>query len=150
MKNNFIDLEKAKEMLNSGDYTCVLCKDDVVYTSKLRGVKPLLDLLNSKTDLQGFSAADKVVGKATAFLYVLCGVAQVYAPVMSEPAKNVLIENGIVPLCEKEIMAVHNRTDTGFCPMETAVYNIDNPEKALIAIKNTLKDLQKSTIIETV
>lgn len=146
MKSNFNNLERAKEILNSDDYTCVLCKNDIVYTSKSRGVKPLLDWLDNKTDLHGFSAADKVVGKATAFLYVLCGVAQIYAPVISEPARDILIENGIIPVCDKEVKAIRNRTDTGFCPMETAVYDIDNPHEALTVIKNTLTKLQKNTM----
>ncbi len=143
MKNNSNDLEKAKKLLNSGDYTCVLCKDDVIFTSKQRGVKPLLDWIDSKTNLQGFSAADKVVGKATAYLYVICGVSKVYSPVISEPAKKVLFENKIAAVFDKSVTAIRNRTNTGFCPMETAVYNIDDPTEALIAVKNTLAVLQK-------
>ena len=53
------DLEKAKAILENGNYTCVLCKGDTVHTSQHRGVRPLLDLLD--TDVSGFSAADKVV-----------------------------------------------------------------------------------------
>lgn len=142
MKNNYDDLEKAKKLLNNGGYTCVFCKADVVYISKLKGVKPLLDFIHSNTDLKGFSAADKVVGKAAAFLYVLCGVSKVYAEVISEPAKDVLTQNGIIYVCDKTVKAIRNRTDTGFCPMETAVYKIDNADEALAAIKSTLKKMQ--------
>ena len=35
-------------------------------------------------DLRGFCAADKVIGKATAFLYVLMGVNSVYFPTSTE------------------------------------------------------------------
>lgn len=68
------DLKKAAEMLKNGAYTCVLCKDEEIITCAERDVKPLLDLYDSGNDLKGFSAADKVVGKAAAFLYVLLGV----------------------------------------------------------------------------
>ena len=71
MKN---DLKKAIDILNSGQYTCVLCKDNEIHISTERGVKPLLEWLESGIALKGFSAADKVVGKAAAFLYVLLGV----------------------------------------------------------------------------
>ena len=57
------DRFKARDLLESGDYTCVLQKGEVSYTSKERGVKPLFDWLESSVDLRGFSAADRVVGK---------------------------------------------------------------------------------------
>ena len=67
-------MENAKELLESGGYTCVITDGDRVLTSTLRGVKPLVQFLESGRDLTGFSAADKVVGRATAYLYVLLGV----------------------------------------------------------------------------
>ena len=60
------DLEKAKSILQGSDYTCVLCRGDQIHTSRHRGVRPLLELL--ETDVSGFCAADKVVGKATVLL----------------------------------------------------------------------------------
>ena len=76
-------LRKAKETLESGGYTCVLTDGTIVYTSKLRGVKPLVQFLESGTIPSGFSAADKVIGRATAYLYVLLGVREVYAQIIS-------------------------------------------------------------------
>lgn len=61
MKN--CDLERAKEVFNSGDYTCVLCKDGATLTSTERGVKPLLSWLDDENGAEGFSAVDKVVGR---------------------------------------------------------------------------------------
>ena len=58
MKN--CDLERAREIFDSGDYTCVLCKGEVTLTSTERGVKPLLNWLDGENVLKGFSAADKV------------------------------------------------------------------------------------------
>ena len=84
------DLNKAKALLAAGGYTCVLCRGDEIHTATARGVKPLVDWLDSGLDLRGFSAADKVVGRATAFLYVLLGVREVHALVMSAPAKEAL------------------------------------------------------------
>ena len=71
------DLEKARELLHTGEYTCALCRGNEHYTSTLRGVRPLFEWLESGNDLRGFSAADKVVGKGAAFLYVLLGVQSV-------------------------------------------------------------------------
>lgn len=135
------DLEKATDALNGGDYTCVLCKGDVVYTSTQRGVKPLVEWIDSGVDLNGFSAADKIVGKAAAFLYVLLGVKAVYAHVMSEAAIRVLSENGIECRCDTSVEKIINRANTGICPMEEAVGGISSPNEALTAVKQKMRQL---------
>lgn len=134
------DLEKATDALN-GDYTCVLCKDDVVYTSTQRGVKPLVEWIDSGVDLNGFSAADKIVGKAAAFLYVLLGVKAVYAHVMSEAAIRVLSENGIECRFDTSVEKIINRANTGICPMEEAVGGVSSPNEALTAVKQKMRQL---------
>ena len=77
------DLQHAKTLPEDHNYTCVLCKGEQIYTSTKSGVKPLLELLDSPGNFNGFSAADKIVGKAAAMLYVLLGVKEVYAQVLS-------------------------------------------------------------------
>lgn len=131
------DLEKARAAFADSEYTCVVCKGETVLTSAQRGVKPLLAWLDSGECPGGFSAADRVVGKAAAFLYVLLGAQAVYAQVMSVPAKSVLTENGIEALCDTLADAIRSRDGKGFCPMETAVWDINDPEQALAAIKET-------------
>ena len=129
------DLEKAKKLLPEGGYTCVLCRGAEVHTATARGVRPLLDWLDSGLDLRGFSAADKVVGRATAFLYVLLGVRTVHALVMSTPAKEALEANGIPAFCGREVAGIINRRGDGPCPFEEAVLDITDPEEALSAIR---------------
>lgn len=136
------DLNQARRTLLQGGFTCVLCRGEAIRTSSARGIAPLLTFLNDG-QWSGFSAADKVVGKATAFLYVLLGVRAVYAPVMSEAALRILTEHGIECVFETEVEAVFNRTRTGYCPMETAVREIEDPREALAAIRRTLETLQK-------
>lgn len=137
------DLSIAKELLLSKNYTCVLCKDDKVHISKERGVKPLLDWFDKKADLKNFSAADKVVGKGAAFLYTLLGVKEIYACVISESANEVLEKFGIRVYFDECVKAILNRSKTGFCPIETSVKNIDEPEKAVPIIRETLFSLNK-------
>lgn len=122
--------------LLSDNYTCVFCKGDLVYKFTDRGVQPLLSLLNNKTDLKGFCAADSIVGKAAAFLYFLLGVEEVYADVMSESAIYTLAYYGIQPICNTSVKHIINRTHTGICPMEETVLDIDSPNKAYEALKN--------------
>lgn len=124
-----------------GEYTCVLGREGTLYTSKERGVKPLLEWIAQGVCLEGFSAADKVVGKATAFLYVLAGVRQVYAPVMSEAAMQVFVRYGIQTEADQIVPAIRNRSNTGLCPMETAVSECETPEDAYKIILEKLKEL---------
>lgn len=135
------DLEKAIGRLHEGPYTCVLCKEEELYTSTERGVKPLLDWLDGEVDVKGFSAADKVVGKAAAFLYVLLGVKEVYASVMSEAAMYTLERNGLAFQCDISVKNIINRAGTGYCPMEEAVRDLSVPSEALEAIRARLRSL---------
>lgn len=139
------DLQQACAILHQGNVTCVLCRENTIRTGTSRGVAPLLDFLNEGS-WSGFSAADKVVGKATAFLYVLMGVRAVYAPVMSTAAIRVLNAHGIECSYDTETEAVFNRTRTGFCPMETAVREIEDPHQALTAIRATLAELARKPL----
>ena len=89
------DIEKAKEIFSSQKYTCVLCKGDITYKSTATGVKPMLGFIENETDLVGFSAADKIIGKAAAMLFVLAGVKEVYGTVISQGAADVFKQNSI-------------------------------------------------------
>lgn len=133
------DLEKAKSILESGGYTCVLCKGSTTHTSCHRGVRPLLDLLD--TDVSGFCAADKVVGRATAMLYRLLGVHSVHAQVISQGALQVLENSGIAVSWDTQVEFIRNRAGDGRCPMEQATEGITDPREALVAIENKLKEL---------
>lgn len=135
------DLEKSRQLLLTNDYTCVLCKDESVYTSFERGVKPLVSWLESDTDLRGFSASDKVVGKGAAFLYIQLGVRSIYANVISTPALNLLKNYGIAVEFSTEVMGIINRKGDGICPFELTVLDIDDPEIALKAIRNKMNEM---------
>lgn len=137
------NLTHARNMLQSGDYTCVVCREETVYTTTHRGVAPLLDWLDSGTDLAGFSAADRVVGRGAAFLYCLLKVNAVYARVMSHPAAEVLKAYGIDAYADTFVDGIINRTGTGPCPFEAAVMEIDNAQEALSVIRSKRMELQK-------
>ena len=136
-------LEKAKSMLQEG-FTCVLCGENATYTATARGIRPVLELLDSGDDFSAFCAADKVVGKATAFLYVLLRVRAVYAPVMSRAALAVLESHGIEASWDVLTDAVLNHRKDGLCPMESATRDISSPEAALCAIRKTLAAMVKT------
>ena len=137
------DTESAKKLLIDGAFTCVLVKDTIVYSSIERGVKPLMELIDNQIDCAGFCVCDKVVGKAAAFLYAILEVKEVYTFVISQSAKDVLLAHGIQIYEEHVVEAIRNRNNDGFCPMETAVWEIDNKDQAYEVIK---KRMQKPSI----
>ena len=142
MKTNAnLNTLKAKELLEKNGYTCVFINEKTVYKSTERGVKPLLNLIEEKADVKGSFVADKVIGKAAAFLYVLLKVKEIYSLVISAPAKQILENNGIYIFYDKLVERIENRKKDGFCPMEECVLNCNSPEKALFLIKEKLKTL---------
>lgn len=139
MKN----IQKAKDILIKNGYTCVLCSNGEEYHSTFRGVKPLIDFLESGKCFHGFSAADKTVGLGAAHLYILLGVKTVWANVISEPAKALLEQNGISVFYETQVPYIINRQGDGKCPIETAVNGINDSKEAYKTIIKTLENLQK-------
>jgi len=137
------DIEKAKKLLSGGNFTCVLCKGDTSYTSTGKGVSPMLTFLENGTELRGFSAADKIVGKAAAMLFVCAGVTEVFAEVMSKAAVNYLKERGIA--CSYGVLTdkIINRKGDGLCPMELAVMDIDDEKLGFSAIKNRFDEIRR-------
>lgn len=136
MKN----LSEAKRILSDG-HTCVLMSDNDVITTDERGVLPLVKWIDEGRNFDNYSAADKVVGKAAALLYVSLGVKRIWAGVISKPAAQMFENHGIEYWYDTLTDAIINRKGDGFCPMETAVMDIDSPEEALVAIKNKLNEL---------
>lgn len=60
---------------------------------------------------------------------------------MSKAAIDTLIKNNIQIRYENAVEKIINRSGTGFCPMEEAVWDIDAPELAKQAIKDKLCQL---------
>jgi len=128
-----------KELLKK--YTCVLIKEKEIHFSTERGVKPLYLFLKSGKDFSGFCAYDRVVGKATAFLYLLLKIKSVYAEVLSEQALMLLQKHGIVVEYQTLVKNIINRNKTDICPFEKAVLEINNEQEALKIIEDKMQEL---------
>ena len=95
----------------------------------------------SKTDFSGFSAADKVVGRGAAFLYLLLGVKAVYAEVISTPAKELLSAHGVELSYGREAEYIINRKGDGMCPFEAAVLDVSDKTEAYAAIRRKMIEM---------
>lgn len=136
------DLERALEILRSEKLTLAAVNGGEIIRSCERGVKPLLGLIDGGISLRGYCAADKVVGAAAAYLYVLLAPDELYAEVVSAPALEVLQKYGVRTEYGRLTDAIINRDGTGFCPMETAVRSAANPEQAEALIREKLDRLK--------
>ena len=127
------EMTYARQMLSIGGYKLVVCAKDSVHVSEESGLASLLSLVGEDTWI-GAAAADRVVGKAAAMLFVLLRVKSVYAGVITGPAKAVLEAQGIEcvygTLVERLIDA-----DGKVCPSELAVENVVDPSDAPAALK---------------
>lgn len=137
-------LLNAKSILENEGLTCIITDGERIYKSTLRGIKPLLEFVQNGRNVKGFYAADKVVGKAAAFMYILLGVKALYAKIISRPSLALLNEHGIEVFYDTPVDAIKNRSGDGFCPMEQAVKDISNPQDALTAVIQKLEQLKKS------
>lgn len=137
------DISRAAKLLSERELTLCLVLGDYVFTSEARGVAPLLELLDGDRPPRGFFAADRVVGRGAAYLYVLLGASHVYAKVLSRGAREVLCRFGIGFSCDVLTDSVRNRAGDGPCPIEAAVAGETEPMRALFAIRKRLSELQK-------
>ncbi len=137
------DLEKAKEILAESGATCVLCRGGTVYTSEKSGIAPMMDFLTAGIDLSEYAAADKIIGRAAAMLFVLAGVAAVYGEVASEGALSVFAAHGIPCTYGTLTAAIVNRAGDGLCPMERATDGITDPAEAFTALQKALAALRR-------
>lgn len=137
-----MDLLKAKQELADGNFTCVLRLGNRVFTSRQRGIAPLLEWLDGGEIPRGFSAADKAVGKAPACIYVLMGAKAVFAGIMTSSAIEIFQRFGIEYECVLEVPMIRNRTDTDFCPVELAVQSFSEPLEVINAARRRLEQMK--------
>ena len=137
-------MTKAKSLLN-GKTTCVLADAaGHIIRSERRGIAPMMLLFEQLGDTklpEGFCAADKIVGKAAAFLFVRAGINSVYAEVLSRDGKAVLDAYGIPVEYETLSDRIINRTGDDICPMEKCVAACKEPEEGYLALRKLCLEL---------
>ncbi len=133
------DIEKAIKLLTG--HSVALVRGEKTYISDERGVKPLITYIAEGVDLDGFSAADTVIGKAAAMLMVKVGIREVFGVVMSSSAKAYFERHNVTFGYHTLTDSILNRTKTGICPMESAVRGIEDPQEGYKAILNKLNQI---------
>lgn len=138
------NLQRAKNLLTENNASIVLVKDDEVFISDKKGIAPMIGFISDNTNLNGFSAADKTVGKAAALLFAFAGIKEIYAEKLSRATIPVLEEHNIGYSYKEIYDRILNRDKSDICPMEKTVADINDPKEAFIALKAKLEMLGRS------
>lgn len=133
------DIELAIEKLDG--HSISLCKNGEYFTDDGRGITPMMCFIADGKDLMGYSAADVIVGKAAAMLFVKAGIVCVHGRVMSEKGKDYLESSGISCTYNTLTDKIISRQGTDICPMEMTVANIDDAEKGYKALVAKQKEV---------
>lgn len=128
-------MEDLIQLLHEGHHSLVVANGDVCAFDG-RGVNDLYDLFKKDPGfLKDASLADKIVGKAAAALMALAKVREVYADVVSRPALDLLADSKISVSYGTVVPHIVNRTQTGWCPLETLCLDCPTPEDCLVRIE---------------
>lgn len=137
-----MEREELKQLLSKKEASCMLFEDEqVIMTSYAKGVLPLWCFITECEMLpEGhLEVADKMVGRAVAYLLAYLGVSQVYTKVISKTALEVLSHYPIVIHYDEIVPYILNHTQDGQCPMEAALEQVESEVKALSIIDQFVK-----------
>ncbi|MGL4736519.1 MAG: DUF1893 domain-containing protein [Cellulosilyticaceae bacterium] len=137
--------QELKAYRDQHDYSCVVLQDgDVLLTSREKGITPLYGFLESlevypKGKLE---LADKIIGRAAAFLAIKLGVRYIDTRVLSETALEVLAKYNVQVVCDEIVPYIFNRNRDGQCPMESALADVLEVDEALEVIHDFRRRMQ--------
>ena len=136
-------MNKLKEILLKGNYSCVISNEGLTYTFTQPGVRDLYGLLQEKPELlKGASVADKVIGKAAATLMILGGAKEVYADVISLSALAFLRKAEVIVTFGQTVPYISNRDNTDMCPLEKMCADKQSSEEILDVIEVFIQKMQ--------
>ncbi len=121
-----------KEQLQN--HSLVVIKDNKMICLDGKGISPILRYLEND-NFENAAVGDKKIGRASALLLVHGKVKQVYTPVISKPAIEVLKAFHVDYTAEKVVDNILNQTQTDLCPMEKKVKDVNSPDEAYELLK---------------
>lgn len=125
-------------------HSIALCRDGEIIVDDGRGISPMMKFIGAGMELSGYSAADVIVGKAAAMLFVKAGVVSVHGSTMSEAGKAYLESHGVACTWDTLTERIKNRAGTDICPMEKAVAEISDAEAGYAALKRRIEEMKRS------
>lgn len=131
------DLRLAKLILHRSNLNLVIVKKGkVVFETGAHGIRGfLLAIEKLGKALVGSSVADRIVGRAAAFLCAYGKVASVHAVTISEEGVQILRKNNIPYEYENLVPNILNYDRTDVCPFEKLTAGLVNPKEAYLKLK---------------
>lgn len=132
------DLEIAKQKLKAEKLSLVIVKESkVVFETNREGLGGFLRAVDHfNVGLSGSSVADRIIGKAAAFLCAYADVATAFAVTLSRSGLETLVKFDVHREFEILVPTILNFEKTDKCPFEKLVEKISNPEEAYEKIKS--------------
>jgi hypothetical protein len=126
------DLDTAKNRLLEENRALVIVRNrEVLFETNASGIRGfLLAIERIGKNMAGSALADRIVGEAAAQLCVYSHVREVYAVVLSQCGKNVLVKNHIHYEFESLVPHILNMKKTNLCPFEKIVAGSGTPGEA--------------------
>lgn len=121
------------------DRSLALIKNEkVIFESSNRGLAPLVKCIDQfKGRETGCILYDKVVGLASAKLIVYSQiVTEVYTPLISRSAQNLLSYKKIKVSADKEVPFIKRIDDASICPMELIAQRTENLDLFFDEVRN--------------
>ena len=125
---------------NFKEYSLALIKDNcIIYSSKKKGLRPLVDCINENKSMKKCILHDKIIGLAAARLIIYSKMIYlVITHTISRSAEELLLKKDIKVDSQKKIKNILNKDKTSICPMELKALNIKENELFFSEINNLL------------
>lgn len=138
-------MEKYYSLLE--DNSLLLLQDDkIIFSSKEKGVKPLLDYYHAfGSSKEELIVIDKIMGRGAILLAQLVNARTVYTPIISQDALNLANEYHMNIHYQQVVPYIINNQATGRCPIESSVLNISDVNIGYEVIIETLKRLKNNS-----
>jgi hypothetical protein len=138
-----MNLQKSVARMKNEQLSCIAEIGDIEYVSTLKGIAPLLKPLRENPDF--FIDAiviDRVIGKSAAFLLIKGRIKSIHALIISQHALDLLNKHHVPVTYDKLVPFIINNTNTGMCPMEASVLNVEDPEEAFRVLIDKVESMR--------
>lgn len=133
-------------MLQAKEVAIAIAKEGrIIFETRSHKISGFLEAIDSLgPELEGASVADRVAGKAVALLCVYAGIKAIYACVLSEKAKAVFDENGIICEWSELVENILDSSKSSLCPFEEKAMALSNSTDAY----HTFRELEKKLRVQ--
>lgn len=134
------DLALAKAHLTNLGRSLVVVRDGrVVAEDDEPGIAATLSHLGRvRTEGPGAAMADRIVGKAAAWVALWAGIEACYGVLLCRPAESLLTENGLRVEASQRVAQILDRARRGPCPLEEAVAQALSADEAVEILLNVI------------